>query len=208
MRTVSKTLIFLFAVSTLYSCTKTKEKSPNDSPKVSVPEKVVVRTINLDSIKGRLIGKLYSGEAKTQIDANLGPPRMVTQASDLVFLVAYCEKGNVTLVIDNKEYIITNICLNKDLNCPKRDEIFLKKNKSEKLSETKEYKDFAKLKKSLIGKKYIYPFSTTLTDKYGSPETLLGTTNTFWIAYFPKGNFTITMDKNTDIIKEVFWGKL
>jgi len=61
--------------------------------------------------------------------------------------------------------------------------------------------------KKLIGMKYIYPQSTDIIAQYGSPETLSGTNNSRWVAYFPKGKFTIITDKNSDIIKKVLAGK-
>lgn len=41
----------------------------------------------------------------------------------------------------------------------------------------------------------------------GSPETLTGTTNQQWVAYFPEGNFTIVTNKKTDIVRTVYIGK-
>ena len=61
--------------------------------------------------------------------------------------------------------------------------------------------------KNLVGTRYIYPQSMDIITQYGSPETLSGTNNSRWIAYFPKGNFTIITDKKTDIIKKVLPGK-
>lgn len=61
---------------------------------------------------------------------------------------------------------------------------------------------------SLVGKKYIAPFSFEIINKYGTPKTLKGTNNNVWIAYFPKGNFTIIKDKKTNIINRVIPGKL
>ncbi len=60
----------------------------------------------------------------------------------------------------------------------------------------------------LIGEKYIYPWSIVMIDAYGSPETLKGTDNQYWIAYFPKGEFTITTDKKTDEILHIVFGKI
>ena len=56
---------------------------------------------------------------------------------------------------------------------------------------------------SIIGKKYIYPFSTDIISKYGSPVTLNGTDNINWIAYFPSGNFTILTTKKTNKIEYI-----
>ena len=59
----------------------------------------------------------------------------------------------------------------------------------------------------LIGKKYIIPRSTEIIERYGSPTTLPGTNNKTWVAYFPKGDFTIITDKNTNLIKQVLRGR-
>ena len=45
-------------------------------------------------------------------------------------------------------------------------------------------------------------------DKIGQPETLSGTNNSKWVAYFPKSNFTIVTDKKTDIVKKIYEGKV
>lgn len=62
--------------------------------------------------------------------------------------------------------------------------------------------------KNLKGEEYLYPYSFEIIKKYGQPETLKGTDNNKWIAYFPKGDFTILVNKKTDIIKNVYFGKL
>ena len=61
--------------------------------------------------------------------------------------------------------------------------------------------------KSLEGQKYIYPTSIDIIQKYGTPETLSGTNNQRWVAYFPKGDFTIITNKETSVIVRVFPGK-
>lgn len=61
--------------------------------------------------------------------------------------------------------------------------------------------------KALIGTKYVYPKSFDMIEKYGNPETLPGTNNNRWVAYFPNGNFTTISDKKTSIIKRVIPGK-
>jgi hypothetical protein len=61
--------------------------------------------------------------------------------------------------------------------------------------------------KNLVGTEYIYPKSTEIINKYGFPKTLSGTNNSRWVAYFPKGDFTIISDKNTNTIKRVLPGK-
>ena len=60
----------------------------------------------------------------------------------------------------------------------------------------------------LLGVKYEYPLSLKIIDKYGSPQTLPGTDNSIWKAYFPIGNFTIHMDKRNSVINKVFFGKV
>jgi len=65
-----------------------------------------------------------------------------------------------------------------------------------------------KIRDELIGEIYTYPFSLEVViEKYGSPETLSGTTNEKWIAYFPKGDFTLVSDKSDNKIVSVFEGK-
>ncbi len=44
-------------------------------------------------------------------------------------------------------------------------------------------------------------------EKIGYPQTLSGTDNNQWVAYFPKADFTIISDKETDFVKAVFVGK-
>jgi hypothetical protein len=61
--------------------------------------------------------------------------------------------------------------------------------------------------KDLVGTKYIYPQSMEIINKYGSPETLSGTNNSRWVAYFPKGDFTIIIEKNANAIKKALPGK-
>ena len=61
--------------------------------------------------------------------------------------------------------------------------------------------------KALKGKIYIAPYALTIIDKYGWPETLLGTNNQRWVAYFEKGDFTIISTKETGKIDQVLAGK-
>jgi hypothetical protein len=61
--------------------------------------------------------------------------------------------------------------------------------------------------RALVGTEYIYPRSMKIIDKYGFPKTLSGTNNSRWVAYFPKGDFTIISDKQTNIIKRVMPGR-
>lgn len=60
----------------------------------------------------------------------------------------------------------------------------------------------------ITGFKYTYPESVEFIKKYGSPETLAKyTNNQKWAAYFPKGNFTVEMNKETSLIEKVLQGK-
>lgn len=54
-----------------------------------------------------------------------------------------------------------------------------------------------------LGKKIPY----SKFNEIGRPQTLSGTDNNHWVAYFPKADFTIRSNKETDIIKAVFVGK-
>lgn len=58
----------------------------------------------------------------------------------------------------------------------------------------------------LMSRTWKPPFSTETIEKWGNPETLEGTNNKVWIAYFPKGNFTILSQKGDhqvlDFVKE------
>ena len=58
----------------------------------------------------------------------------------------------------------------------------------------------------LLGKKYSYIYREMI-EKYGSPQTLSGTNNSRWIAYFPKGDFTIISDERTNTINAVLSGR-
>jgi hypothetical protein len=63
--------------------------------------------------------------------------------------------------------------------------------------------EYNALVKAYVGKKVPY-------EQYGEigmPETLIGTDNNKWVAYFPKGNFTIVSDKKSDMVKAVYIGK-
>ena len=60
---------------------------------------------------------------------------------------------------------------------------------------------------NLVGTTYRYPQSSDIIDKYGEPQTLSGTNNSRWIAYFPQGNFTIIANKQTNIIQRVLKGR-
>ena len=58
----------------------------------------------------------------------------------------------------------------------------------------------------LLGKKYSYIYREII-EKYGSPQTLSGTNNSRWVAYFPKGDFTIISDDRTSTINAVLAGR-
>ena len=58
----------------------------------------------------------------------------------------------------------------------------------------------------LLGKKYSYIYREII-EKYGSPQTLSGTTNWRWVAYFPEGDFTIITDIRTSTINDVLSGR-
>jgi len=58
----------------------------------------------------------------------------------------------------------------------------------------------------LLGKKYSYIYREII-EKYGSPQTLSGTNNSRWVAYFPKGDFTIISDDRTSTINAVLSGR-
>jgi len=57
------------------------------------------------------------------------------------------------------------------------------------------------------GQKYLPPISTDIVSEFGFPETLKGTDNNYWIAYFPLSGFGMIVDKKTDIIKNIVFGK-
>ena len=58
----------------------------------------------------------------------------------------------------------------------------------------------------LLGKKYSNIYREII-EKYGSPQTLSGTNNESWVAYFPKGDFTIISDDRTSTINAVLAGR-
>jgi hypothetical protein len=58
----------------------------------------------------------------------------------------------------------------------------------------------------LLGKKYSN-ISREIIKKYGSPKILSGTNNGRWVAYFPKGDFTIITDARTTTINAVLSGR-
>jgi hypothetical protein len=61
----------------------------------------------------------------------------------------------------------------------------------------------SELESRYAGKKIPY----SLYSEIGQPQTLSGTDNEQWVAYFPKGDFTVVSDKKTDIVKFVYSGK-
>ena len=60
---------------------------------------------------------------------------------------------------------------------------------------------------NFLGKKYNHKLAKRMIQNYGPTQTLKRTDNRKWIAYFPKGDFTIIVNKKTDIIDKVFDGK-
>ncbi len=60
---------------------------------------------------------------------------------------------------------------------------------------------------SLIGTKYTRPYSDWVMAEFGNPETLKGTNGSLWIAYFPKGDFTIVTNKESDNVLNAATGK-
>ena len=58
----------------------------------------------------------------------------------------------------------------------------------------------------LLGEKYSHIYREII-EKYGRPQTLSGTNNRRWVAYFPKGDFTIISDDRTSTINAVLPGK-
>ena len=58
----------------------------------------------------------------------------------------------------------------------------------------------------LLGGEYSN-ISREIIKKYGSPQTLSGTNNERWVAYFPKGDFTIITEAQTTTIKAVLSGR-
>jgi len=73
-------------------------------------------------------------------------------------------------------------------------------NKDVKKYKTEHYSKY----EYLIGEKYTYEIAQELG---GNVETLPGTDNKKWIAYFPKTNITIIEDKKTGIIQKVIKGR-
>ena len=58
-----------------------------------------------------------------------------------------------------------------------------------------------------IGYKYNNIRAKKFIQDNGEPETLYGTNNQYWIAYFAKGDITICMLKKTSIILNAVQGK-
>lgn len=56
--------------------------------------------------------------------------------------------------------------------------------------------EFKQEVRSLVGKKVPYE----KWSEWGSPETLEGTSNKYWVAYLPKANISFVSEKKTDII--------
>ena len=62
-------------------------------------------------------------------------------------------------------------------------------------------------KNSIVEDMKLYLKSIDIINKYGSPETLSKTNNDRWVAYFPKGDFTIITDKKSNTILKVINGR-
>ena len=73
--------------------------------------------------------------------------------------------------------------------------------------EKEEYNETLALRKKYIGFKYEYPKSTDFISANGSPETLSGTDNNAWVAYFPKGDVTVISNKKTSKFENICKGK-
>lgn len=69
------------------------------------------------------------------------------------------------------------------------------------------YSKNEKLRKKYIGFKYLYPKSLQFVEDFGNPETLEGTDNNEWIAYFPLGDFTIIMNKSNNVFENIVVGR-
>jgi hypothetical protein len=74
------------------------------------------------------------------------------------------------------------------------------------VSDTDTGTDIGSAPYELLGEKYSN-ISREIIKKYGSPQTLSGTNNERWVAYFPKGDFTIITDARTTTIKAVLSGR-
>lgn len=86
---------------------------------------------------------------------------------------------------------------------------------SQESDSTKKVDPVVKVKKAESAVRYrelanLYVGKTVPYSQYseiGTPETLKGTTNQQWVAYFPKGDFTIVTNKQTDIVRTIYIGK-
>ena len=66
--------------------------------------------------------------------------------------------------------------------------------------------DTGRVPYELLGEKYSHIYREMI-EKYGSPQTLSGTNNSRWVAYFPKGDFTIISDDRTFTVNAVLSGR-
>lgn len=111
---------------------------------------------------------------------------------------------NSSFYFDSSRYYLSIIdTVEKDYNIKIEQERIIREEKEKKLRDAR-----ARFLKNIIGKKYVYPKSTDIISKYGSPQTLNGTNGIEWIAYFPKGDFTILMSKKTSRINFVKDGRI
>jgi hypothetical protein len=60
--------------------------------------------------------------------------------------------------------------------------------------------DLNELEAHLVGAKYEYPRAEWMIRQCGPVETLEGTNNSWWVAYFQGGGFTMLVEKKTDTI--------
>ena len=69
------------------------------------------------------------------------------------------------------------------------------------------YEKLTELRSRYIGLLYEYPKSTDFIANNGYPETLDGTDNSTWVVYFPKGDITVVMNKQTNLFTNICFGK-
>tara|TARA_B110000037_G_C16697248_1_gene333321 strand:- start:109 stop:483 length:375 start_codon:yes stop_codon:yes gene_type:complete len=92
--------------------------------------------------------------------------------------------------------MILYLLLYLNVDSIKPDDSIERMEKIERLKEINDKK--SQLIEKIEGTYYKYPESLDFIEKYGNPQTLDGTNNEKWIAYWPKGDFTTHMTKATD----------
>jgi len=65
----------------------------------------------------------------------------------------------------------------------------------------------AELETHLVGSQYLYPRAAWILKQWGPVDGLEGTDNTWWVAYFQGGDFTLLVEKKTDTILALRPGK-